>query len=174
MPIRHNTVPRPTLSPDGRLVAVLDGGPGIHLFERATGKELRTFGDGTKTHDCRFSSPDGTKLLAITHGPVPYAKGFNVKDASVVFETTSHRIVRDRTVGVWNDRNVFFTLTNGPAVGDKQPLLLRVIDAATGKELKAFETGVTDFFDERGIPGGGFPAFRKAAHSSRQPVCRSG
>ncbi len=44
MPVRHNTVPRPTLSPDGSVVAVLDGGPGVHLFDRATGKELRTLG----------------------------------------------------------------------------------------------------------------------------------
>ena len=48
-PAQH--CPRPTLSPDGRPVAVLDGGTGVHLFDRASGKELRTVGDKETFND---------------------------------------------------------------------------------------------------------------------------
>src|SRR5207245_11412642 len=62
MPVRNNTVPRPRLSPDGSRIAVLDGGPGIHLFDRATGKELLTLGTDT-FQECRFT-PDGKRVIA--------------------------------------------------------------------------------------------------------------
>src|SRR5262249_28224783 len=61
MPVRNNTVPRPWLSPDGNLIAVLDGGPGIHVFDRVTGKELRTLGEKEAFAGCEFS-PDGKRV----------------------------------------------------------------------------------------------------------------
>jgi RNA polymerase sigma factor (sigma-70 family) len=149
MSVRNNTVPRPTLSPDGALVAVLDGGPGIHLFDRQTGKELRTLGDAReKFDDCRFS-PDGKRVVATTHGEAPVARGFDIQDGKEVFAQKVDA-ARDHIVGVWDGRNVFILLVAGPAAGgDRTPLTVRVVDAETGKDLRSFDTAVTDYYEDR-------------------------
>lgn len=134
MPVRNNTVPRPRLSPDGSLVAVLDGGPGIHLFDRATGKELRTLGAKNGFGEFQFS-PDGKRVIGIS-GAV--AKGFDVQTGAEVFSTPA----AGSAIDVWNDKPVFFVV----AGGKDGALTVRVVDVETGKDLKTFETGITDYY----------------------------
>lgn len=134
MPVRNNTVPRPRLSPDGSLVAVLDGGPGIHLFDRATGKELRTVGAKDGFGECPFS-PDGKRVIGITGG---VAKGFDVQTGAEVFSTPA----AGSAIDACNDKPVFFVV----AGGKDGALTVRVVDVETGKDLKTFETGITDYY----------------------------
>jgi RNA polymerase sigma factor (sigma-70 family) len=134
MPVRNNTVPRPRISPDGSLVAVLDGGPGIHLFDRATGKELRTVGDKEKFAECQCS-PDGKQVVGLTNGN---AKGFDARTGAEVFSTPA----AGSTLDVCNDRTVFFIV----GAGKDGALTVRVVDVETGKDLKTFETGITDYY----------------------------
>ncbi|HKB00826.1 MAG TPA: sigma-70 family RNA polymerase sigma factor [Gemmataceae bacterium] len=134
MPVRNNTVPRPRISSDGSLVAVLDGGPGIHLFDRATGKELRTVGNKEGFAECQFS-PDGKRVVGITCG---VAKGFDAQTGAEVFSTGAAA----STLDAWNDRPVFFVV----GAGKDGPLTVRVVDVESGKDLKTFETGITDYY----------------------------
>gem|GEM_PF-1634631 len=134
MPVRNNTVPRPRISPDGSLVAVLDGGLGIHLFDRATGKELRTVGDKEKFAECSFS-PDGKRVVGLTDGN---AKGFDARTGTEVFSTPA----AGSTLDDWNDRTAFFIV----GAGKDRALTVRVVDVETGKDLKMFETGITDYY----------------------------
>src|SRR5262249_55615326 len=96
MPVRNNTVPRPWLSPDGNLIAVLDGGPGIHVFDRVTGKELRTLGEKEAFAGCEFS-PDGKRVVGITGG---LAKGFDARTGAEDFSTAA----AGTDIHAWNDR----------------------------------------------------------------------
>lgn len=150
MPVRNNTVPRPRLSPDGRLIAVLDGGPGLHLFDRKTGKELRTVGEGTKYNDCRFT-PDGKRVLAITREPAPTATAFTVGDGTKG-PTVPVPVPAERGLGVENDRALFLVSSGGRGT----PLTVRVVDPETGKDSKVFETGVTDCYELREDDRAGF------------------
>src|SRR5262245_3180450 len=134
MAVRNNTMPRPRISPDGSLVAVLDGGPGIHLFDRATGKELRTLGDKEKFAECQIS-PDGKQIIGIVGG---VAKGFDARTGAEVFSTAA----AGATVEAWGDRPVFLVV----AGGKDGALVVSVVDVETGKELKTFETGITDYY----------------------------
>lgn len=137
MPVRNNTVPRPRISPDGSLIAVFDGGPGIHLFDRATGKELRTLGEKEAFSEFQFS-PDSKRVAGITRADRPLVKGY---DALTGREVTS-AWATGAGLDVWNDRNVFFVV--GP---DKDnALTVRVVDADGGKDLKTFATGITDYY----------------------------
>jgi RNA polymerase sigma factor (sigma-70 family) len=134
MPVRNNTVPRPRLSPDGSLVGVLDGGPGIHLFDRATGKELRTLGAKDNFGEWQFS-PDGKRVIGIAGG---IAKGFDARTGAEVFSTAA----AGSAIDAWNDKPVFFIV----AGGKEGALTVRVVDVETGKDLKTFETGITDYY----------------------------
>ncbi|HJZ90726.1 MAG TPA: sigma-70 family RNA polymerase sigma factor [Gemmataceae bacterium] len=134
MPVRNNTVPRPRISPDGSLVAVLDGGPGIHLFDQATGKELRALGAKESFAECQFT-PDGKRVVGIAGG---LAKGFDARTGAEVFATAA----AGNTLEAWNDRPVFFVV----GAGKDGALVVRVADVETGKDLKTFETGITDFY----------------------------
>jgi len=134
MPVRNNTMPRPRISPDGSLVAVLDGGLGIHLFDRATGKELRTVGDKEKFAECQFS-PDGKQVIGTAGG---VAKGFDARTGAEVFSTAA----AGATVDAWDDRAVFFVVGGGK----DGALTVRVVDVETGKDLKTFETDITDYY----------------------------
>jgi RNA polymerase sigma factor (sigma-70 family) len=134
MPVRNNTMPRPRISPDGSLVAVLDGGPGIHLFDRSTGKELRTVGSKEGFGEIQFS-PDVKRVVGITGG---VAKGFDVLSGTEVFSTPA----AGGTIDVWNDRPVFFVVGGGK----DRALTVRVVDVESGKDLKTFETGITDYY----------------------------
>jgi RNA polymerase sigma factor (sigma-70 family) len=137
MPVRNNTMPRPRISPDGSRVAVLDGGLGIHLFDRATGKELRTVGAKEKFGDCQFS-PDGRRVVGIAGG---VAKGFDARTGAEVFSTAA----AGATFDAWNDRPAFFVV----AADKDGPLTVRVVDVETGKDLKTFETSITDYYKPR-------------------------
>jgi RNA polymerase sigma factor (sigma-70 family) len=148
MPVRNNFVPRPRLSPDGRLVAVFDGGPGVHLFDRETGKELRTLGDGKKMYDdCPFTA-DGKVVVALNYGDTLTAAGFNVGDGKQVY-TSSVTGTHDHVFTIWNGRPVFF------AIGGERgnTLTVRIVDAQTGKDLRTSKPAVTDFYEpeERGL-----------------------
>jgi RNA polymerase sigma factor (sigma-70 family) len=144
MPVRNNTVPRPRMSPDGSLVAVLDGGSGIHLFDRATGKEVRTVGDKLKFSECEFN-PDSKRVIGIAGG---VAEGFDVQTGGKLFSTAAAKSAADgwpiagSAFDTWNDKPVFFVV----AAGKEGALTVRVVDVETGKDFKTFETGVTDYY----------------------------
>jgi WD40 repeat protein len=143
MPVRNNTVPRPTLSPDGTLVAVLDGGPGIHLFDRASGKELRTLGDKESFNQCRFT-PDGQRVVGVRNRDTPIAIGFDL-DGKELFR----REPEGTQIGEWDRRLVFYAIVPGAAVAEKPgSITLRVVDVETGKELRKFETTADDYYVE--------------------------
>jgi RNA polymerase sigma factor (sigma-70 family) len=143
MPVRHNTVPKPTLNPDGSLVAVLDGGAGVHLFDRATGKELVAFGEGEAYNECRFS-PDGTRVIAVRYRETPIVKGFDLRGKELF-----RRQPEGDRLGEWDGRLVFYAIGAGPAGDGKPgPITLRVVEVETGKELKAFATTADDYYVE--------------------------
>jgi len=143
MPVRHNTVPRPTLSPDGSLVAVLDGRNGVHLFDQRTGKELITLGETEKFNDCQFS-PDGKRVIALRYRDTAIAKGFDLRGK----ELFSREPGGDR-VGEWDGRLVFYAIETGAGVAGKPgPITLRVVEVETGKEVRKFETTANDYYVE--------------------------
>jgi RNA polymerase sigma factor (sigma-70 family) len=143
MPVRHNTVPRPTLSPDGKLVAVFDGGPGVHLFDRATGKELLTLCEKEAFNDCLFS-PDGQRVIALRYRDTPITKGFDLNGK----ELFSRRPDGDRT-DEWDDRLVYHVIGTGlTPTGRPGPITLRVVEVETGKELRKLETTADDYYVE--------------------------
>lgn len=139
MPVRNNTVPRPRISPDGSLVAVLDGGPGIRVFDRATGKELWV-GEKQSFGEFQFS-PDSKRIVGITRDDRPLVKGYDARTGKEVISAWATGAGLD----VWNDRNVFFVV--GP--GKEKALTVRVVDADGGKELKTFQTGITDYYQPK-------------------------
>src|SRR5438270_5563910 len=142
MPVRNNTVPRPRLSPDGSRIAVLDGGPGIHLFDRATGKELLTLGTDT-FQECRFT-PDGKRVIAQRSLQSPVVKGFDIQGKELF-----SRQPAGEQIGELDGRLVFYAI-GGAAAGAAKPgpVTLRVVEVETGKELKAFETAAADYYVE--------------------------
>ncbi len=65
----------PALSPDGRQLAVLDGGRNIQLYDLATERLLATVATNHRVFRLRFS-PDGTRLAAA--GPTTGTKVWNL------------------------------------------------------------------------------------------------
>jgi RNA polymerase sigma factor (sigma-70 family) len=167
-PIRNNTVPRPAISPDGSTVAVLDGGPGIHLLDARTGKELRTVGaDKPKFDDVRFT-PDGTRVVATATRAGFDAIGFAVADGKEVFTSRLGGAI-DSQFGVWNDRLVFFAVEPDPRLRPTIPLKLRVVDAETGKDLKAWNTGVIVSYPDGQRPPDGMQRPRRGNPAEGSP-----
>ena len=166
--VRNNTVPRPTVSPDGSMVAVLDGGPGIHLVDPRTGKELRTVGADKSKFGQVWFSPDGKRVVA-TVGPD--ATGYAVADGKEVFNTRITGAL-DQRLGVWDNRVVFFAVEPDPAAGAGAPLKLRIVDAETGKDLKVLNTGATNYPTIREEePGAPFRTGLRAARSTGRGSC---
>ncbi|HVK08790.1 MAG TPA: sigma-70 family RNA polymerase sigma factor [Gemmataceae bacterium] len=140
-PVRNNTVPRPTINANGSLVAVLDGGPGLHLVDARAGRDLRTVGaDRPKFNQVCFS-PDGKWVVASVG---PEATGYAVADGKEVFSTRITGAL-DQRLGVWDNRVVFFAVEPDPTAGAGAPLKLRIVDTETGKDLKVLNTGATNY-----------------------------
>ncbi len=100
--LANNTVPRPTISPDGKTIAIADGGVGIHIHDAGSGKELHWLGRERMVSVLRFAR-DGKTLLCETHAKVPEKPAGPIHNEAkiVVFDlvegkTLSETAVSDR------------------------------------------------------------------------------
>jgi RNA polymerase sigma factor (sigma-70 family) len=97
--LAHNTVPRPTISPDGKTIAVVDGGAGIHIHDAASGKEVHWLGRERMVDVLRFAR-DGKTLLCETYTKVPEKPRvpYNKEPKIVVFDVVEGKTLSETAV----------------------------------------------------------------------------
>jgi RNA polymerase sigma factor (sigma-70 family) len=125
-------------APDNKTVLVGDDSHTIHVFDLATGKELRSFGVANVKGVTNMAlSPDGKRLVTVTHGD-----GF-LRLWDVARGTEERTLEFSEEGSVWT---LLFTPDGGTVMAGIEPNkgnrnrsgVLRAWDAATGKPARSW------------------------------------